>query len=73
MIAYVTVGANDITRAERTLLYLPNGVLLVHDIMEAEPPRRWEWNFHAAEPLTSADKDFAVVRNGAARCDCRAA
>ncbi len=56
-----------ISRALRTIISLPGGRVLVADRMIADSARKWEWNFHAAEPLTSADHDFAVVRNGAAR------
>lgn len=56
-----------ISRALRTLISLPGGRLLVADRMVADSARKWEWNFHAAEPLSRTDQDFAVVRNGAAQ------
>ncbi len=56
-----------IGRALRTLVSLPGGRVLVADRMVADSARRWEWNFHAAEPLANAADGFAVVRNGPAR------
>ncbi|MDF1735204.1 MAG: heparinase II/III family protein [Minwuia sp.] len=55
-----------ISRALRTLISLPDGRVLVADRMVADSARKWEWNFHAAEPLSSAGSGFAVVRNGGA-------
>jgi hypothetical protein len=60
-----------IKRAERTLLWLPNGVLLVYDNMKASSPRSWEWNFHAAGPIASPDRRIAVVRNSGAEAEIR--
>jgi hypothetical protein len=62
---------DGITRAERTLLYLPNGVLLVYDNMKADSPRVWEWNFHSAGPIASPDRHAAVIRNGKAEAEIR--
>lgn len=61
----------DIAKAERTLLYLPNGVLLVHDLMAAGSPRQWEWNFHAVAPIRSADGQSVQIRNGDGRLEMR--
>lgn len=61
----------DITRAERTLLYLPNGVLLVHDLMEAATAKQWEWNFHSLAPIRSDDGQSIRIRNGEGRLDLR--
>lgn len=58
-------------RAERTLLWLPNGVLLVHDSIQADSPRSWEWNFHSAGPIVSPDRQSAVIRNGRAEAEIR--
>lgn len=61
----------EISRAERTLLYLPNGVLLIYDNMKAQSPRGWEWNFHAAGPIGSPDRQTARIRNGRAEAEVR--
>ncbi len=56
----------DIVEADRTLLHLPGGLLLVHDRMAAGTPKRWEWNFHAAAPIHAVGDRTARIRNGPA-------
>ncbi|WP_417513358.1 heparinase II/III domain-containing protein [Minwuia sp.] len=62
---------DEMRKAERTLLYLPNGHLLVFDHMESAQPRRWEWNFHAAVPIVSPGHHRALIRNGDAEAEIR--
>lgn len=56
----------DIAEADRTLLHLPGGLLLVRDRMAAATPKRWEWNFHAAVPIVAQGERGARIRNGPA-------
>ena len=56
----------DVVAAERTLLHLPGGLLLVHDRMSAAQPKVWEWNFHAAAPIVAQGRRQVRVRNGPA-------
>ncbi len=60
-----------ITRAERTLIWLPNGLLLIYDNMKADSARKWEWNFHAASPIERPDQQTARIRNGGAEAIIR--
>lgn len=60
-----------ITRAERTLIWLPNGLLLIYDNMKADSARKWEWNFHAASPIERPDQQTARIRNGGAEASIR--
>lgn len=62
---------DGISRAERTMLWLPNSVLLVYDNMKADSPRSWEWNFHSAGPIASPDRSTARIRNGPAEAEVR--
>lgn len=62
---------DGISRAERTLLWLPNGVVLIYDNMLADSERGWEWNFHAAGPIASPDRQSARILNGRAEAEIR--
>ncbi len=35
----------------RTMAYLRPNVILVYDLLEADQPRRWEWNIHAKNEM----------------------
>jgi hypothetical protein len=37
--------------AQRSLVYLRPGLLLVHDRLASATPRRWEWNIHALKQM----------------------
>jgi hypothetical protein len=38
-------------KALRTMAYLRPNVILVYDLLEADQPRRWEWNIHAKNEM----------------------
>ncbi|MBL6952185.1 MAG: DUF4962 domain-containing protein [Alphaproteobacteria bacterium] len=42
---------NGTRKALRTLAYLRPNVILVYDQVEANQPRRWEWNIHARNEM----------------------
>lgn len=42
---------NGTRKALRTLAYLRPNIVLVYDLLEADEPRRWEWNIHAKNEI----------------------
>ncbi|MEC9347515.1 MAG: heparinase II/III family protein [Pseudomonadota bacterium] len=61
----------DITVARRSILWLPDGHLLVHDRMRADSAKRWEWNIHAAVPFLQGPGGTISVENGPASATLR--
>jgi hypothetical protein len=60
-------GALDV--AERTLVYLRPSTLVVHDRLSSAVPRRWEWNMHALERMsTESDGEISIAYGGATVC-----
>lgn len=60
-------GALDV--AERTLVYLRPGTLVVHDRLSSAVPRRWEWNLHALEPMgAESNGEISIAYGGATLC-----
>jgi hypothetical protein len=56
-----------LSRAERTLVYLRPGSVLIHDVLASAQPRRWEWNIHALQRIL-VDADHSIrLRSGAAQ------
>ena len=59
----------QLTRAQRTLVYLRPGVLLVHDVMAGGTPRTWEWNIHAVNRMHKInDNRIHVINDPAQMC-----
>ena len=57
----------ELTRAQRTIVYLRPGVVLVHDSLASEKPHAWEWNIHAMATMGKLSDKVVQVRNGAAK------
>ncbi|WP_051304580.1 carbohydrate-binding protein [Chitinilyticum litopenaei] len=58
-----------IQRALRTLVYLKDNLLLVHDDASATRPVSWEWNFHTLEAASAAGgpQGMIAVQRGQAK------
>jgi hypothetical protein len=57
----------ELSRAERTIVYLRPGVVLVHDSLASDKPHAWEWNIHAMKKMTRLSDKVVQVRNGPAK------
>jgi hypothetical protein len=58
----------DVTRARRTIAYLPDGVVAVFDDLVANTARRWEWNLHATSAKLQGDKAVEISSGPANAC-----
>jgi hypothetical protein len=59
----------ELSKAERSMLYLRPDVVLVHDVLASGVPRTWEWNIHALDKMKKfSDRKVAIVRGGASMC-----
>jgi hypothetical protein len=57
----------ELTRAQRSIVYLRPNLVLVHDRLASETPRTWEWNIHAMRKMAKLGDRMVQVRNGAAQ------
>ena len=57
----------ELTRAQRSIVYLRPDVVLVHDSLASDTPRTWEWNIHAMRKMAALGDKVVQVRNGAAK------
>jgi hypothetical protein len=57
----------DLTRAQRSIVYLRPDLVLVHDSLASDTPRTWEWNIHAMREMAKVGDKRVQVRNGTAR------
>lgn len=57
----------ELTRAQRSIVYLRPNVVLVHDSLASDTPRTWEWNIHALRKMAKLGDKLVQVRNGAAK------
>lgn len=57
----------ELTRAQRSIVYLRPDLVLVHDSLASATPRTWEWNIHALERMKAAGDKAIELRNGEAR------
>jgi hypothetical protein len=57
----------ELTRAQRSIVYLRPDVVLVHDSLASNTPRTWEWNIHAMRKMAALGDKMVQVRNGAAK------
>jgi hypothetical protein len=55
----------ELSRAQRTIVYLRPGVVLVHDSLASDKPHAWEWNLHAMAKMGKLSDKVVQVRNGA--------
>lgn len=60
--ASAAYDAATVVRAQRSLVYVRPGLLLVHDDLLARRPVRWEWNFHALQAPQAQGGPQGVVR-----------
>lgn len=58
---------SELTRAQRSIVYLRPGVVLVHDVLASAQPRTWEWNLHALSRMEKLGERMVQVRQGAAK------
>ena len=56
-----------LSQALRTLVYLRPGLLLVHDRLASDAPRRWEWNIHALNRMAEVSARAIEIENGGQR------
>jgi hypothetical protein len=56
-----------LTKAQRLLLYVRPGIVVVRDELAADVPRRWEWNIHARERMLALATGRIEIRNGEQR------
>lgn len=71
---YDSVGGNAVkayggalARAQRDLVYLRPGLLLVYDALESAIPRVWEWNIHSVNRMNQLSNTSIELVNGDAR------
>lgn len=57
----------ELTRAQRSIVYLRPNLVLVHDSLASETPRTWEWNIHAMRKMAKLGDKLVQVRNGEAK------
>ena len=57
----------ELTRAQRSIVYLRPDVALVHDSLASDTPRTWEWNIHGMRKMAALGDKMVQVRNGAAK------
>jgi hypothetical protein len=61
--------SGQLTRAQRTLVYLRPNTVIVHDVVAAASPRSWEWNIHAINRINKlTDNRIHIVNDGAQMC-----
>jgi hypothetical protein len=59
----------ELSRALRTLVYLRPNLLLVHDRLASDTPRRWEWNIHALNRMREAgERRIEITNDGQRLC-----
>jgi hypothetical protein len=58
----------ELGRALRTLVYLRPHLLLVHDRLASDTPRRWEWNIHAVNRMKEKDQGIEIENEGQRLC-----
>lgn len=59
--------AGQLTRAQRSIVYLRPNLVLVHDSLASKTPRTWEWNIHALAKMGKLSERLVQVRNGSAK------
>jgi hypothetical protein len=52
-----------LSRALRTLVYLRPNLLLVHDRLASDTPRKWEWNIHALKKISVLSSSSIEIEN----------
>ena len=58
----------EVTRAQRTLVYLrERNILVVYDVLASRTPRTWEWNLHALEPMVAVSDQKVGIASGDAQ------
>ena len=58
----------QLSKALRTVVYLRPGVVLIHDLLASEEPRRWEWNFHADQRMQGDERSVRIESGGESLC-----
>ncbi len=59
--------AGALTRAERTLVYVRPGTIVVRDSLASSSPHTWEWNIHALNRMNKVSERRVAIVNGDAR------
>ena len=57
----------ELTRAQRSIVYLRPNLVLVHDSLASATPRTWEWNIHALKKMERVNDKVVEIRNEKAR------
>jgi hypothetical protein len=58
----------QLSQALRSVVYLRPGVVLVHDVLSSDQPRRWEWNFHALDRMQGDERAVRIDHDGQSLC-----
>jgi hypothetical protein len=58
----------QLSKALRTVVYLRPSVVLIHDLLASEEPRRWEWNFHADQRMQGDERSVRIESAGESLC-----
>ena len=56
-----------LTRAERDVVYVRPGTIVVRDRLASSAPRTWEWNIHAVNRMTKVSERRIALRDGPAQ------
>jgi len=59
--------AGALTKAQRTIVYLRPGSVIVYDALASANAHAWEWNIHALNKMTPASEKAVQLENGEAR------
>ncbi len=59
--------AGALTKAQRTIVYLRPGTIVVYDALAAPNPHTWEWNIHALNKMTPVSDKAVRLNNGEAQ------
>lgn len=57
----------EVSRAQRSIVYLRPNLVLVHDSLASDQPHAWEWNIHAMQKMVKLSDSTVQVRNGLAK------
>ena len=59
------MGADELTRYRRHVLFLRPSLILIYDELEASEPVRWDWMLHCRESMTANKQTLTVEGNQA--------
>ena len=54
--------------ARRSIAYLRPNLIVVHDKLASQTPRRWEWNIHALNKMDASGRKLRIENDGQSLC-----